>query len=240
MITQRTAEWSRSPGDVPVAERGVYVAVSGNTGAGKSSLIAAAVELGARRGLPIVGVSERTFHHPLLPLMFSDPGTYAFSVQLNFMLQRHMFLLRHLGLGHTIFMERSHLDDEMFVREHELGGHIDQAQRAVYDALAAVLHAELPAPDALLLLDVSPETSIERVKQSEDAGQRPREFPDEESKRAWIHRWYRLYGALHAQLHRRADGDARLAGTRLLDRDAATPTQILAAEVVDLVAALRR
>jgi deoxyadenosine/deoxycytidine kinase len=230
--------WNDDPGALRPARRGLYIAVSGNTGAGKSSLIRAVVELAASRGSKVMGVSERSFHHPLLRLMFGDPGRYAFANQLNFMLQRHLLLLRQLELGNTLVIERSHLDDELFVREHVAAGHIAEDQLAAYQELARALHARVPAPDLLLLVHVSPELSLARVKQSEDRNERPREFPDEASKARWVHRWYDLYQALHQDLRQRFASPSP-SHPALLEVDATRTTASIASQVVDFIAAAR-
>lgn len=217
----------------------IYLSVSGNTGAGKSTLIQAVVELAAARGISMVGVSERTFHHPLLRRMFADPAVYAFPIQLNFMLQRHLFLLRHLELGHVVLMERSHLDDEMFLREHVEADNISVEQRNAYLQLATVLHRNVPVPDVFLLLDVPPAVSMARIRQSEENGGRPREFPNDDVKLRWVHRWYQLYQNYHAELRHMHATDPTFARTMLIEKDAQSPSGELADELVALVEKLR-
>jgi deoxyadenosine/deoxycytidine kinase len=130
-----------------------------------------------------------------------------------------------MELGRTIFMERSHLDDELFLREHQLQGNISASQSAAYDKLSQVLHEQMPAPDVLILMNPNPELSIERVSLAEQRGDRPYEFPNEELKRQWIYRWYNLYEEFHAQLPTYLAQDPRMAKTRLLTLDPANPQE---------------
>src|SRR5207237_2524349 len=95
----------------------VYVAISGNTGAGKTTLISHVVDQARGKGHAVIGIGERSLHHPYLPRMFFDPERYAFPIQVNFMLQRHLVLLRQFERRCSVVIERSHFDDEMFVRE---------------------------------------------------------------------------------------------------------------------------
>lgn len=206
--------------DAPVGERpGHYIAISGNTAAGKSSLIAALVARLRAAGVDAVGISEREFHHRYLRLMFADSGNFAFPIQLSFMLERHMVLRHNLvRRGRTTVMERSHLDDAMFVAEHVQTGAISTEQADAYHALASTLHAALPVPDVMVLMNPAPELSLERLARAERQGQRPREFPSEAAKRDWVYRWHALYEQLHADFATRArHGD--LSGTRLLRLD---------------------
>jgi deoxyadenosine/deoxycytidine kinase len=215
--------------------RGVYVAVSGNTASGKSSLVQSVVALARRRGISLIGVNERELDHPYLHLMFSQPKTFAFPLQVNFMLQRHMVLLRHLGLGHTIMIERSHLDDEMFVCEHLSAGNISIEQYEAYRLLARSLHAKLPLPDIMILLQASVDLSLARIEHSENVGERPEEFPDQSAKERWVRRWHKLYAEFHQALQYRSTTDPLFARTLLLQRDAVTPTEDIATEVVSLI-----
>ncbi len=209
----------------PAAHRGLYVALSGNTSAGKSSLIETLAARARESGMPAVGISERAFHDRFLRLMFSQPQSFAFPVQISFMLQRHMVLLRNLQLGRMVIIERSHFDDEMFMREHFDRGRISAAERAAYEALAASLHEKLPAPDVLVLMNPDPELSLQRLGKAEASGQRPREFPDEPSKEEWVRRWHRYYVELHDDYRDRFGGET---GVELVEAAPEQGTEALA------------
>lgn len=207
--------------DLPRApRRGLYVAISGNTAAGKSSLITELEQRLRADGVDAVGVSERIFHPRYLRLMFSEPADFAFPIQLSFMLERHMVLLRNLvELGRSVAMERSHLDDALFVAEHAGTGAIRPDQRQAYEQLAAVLHARLPAPDVLVLMNPDPEVSLRRLTEAERRGERPSEFPSEAAKAAWVYRWHQLYVELHRSYVARTATDPAFADTVLLTVD---------------------
>jgi deoxyadenosine/deoxycytidine kinase len=229
---------SRAAGDE--AGAGLYVAISGNTAAGKSTLIAEVVTRARALGLAAIGISERSFHHPYLTRMFADPARYAFGIQVNFMLQRHLVLLRQLELGRLVIIERSHFDDELFVREHADAGNVSGEQLAAYEALARVLHDKLPAPHVLALLNPSPELSLERLKRAELRGERPAEFPNDEAKEAWVRRWHALYETLHASYADRRARDPRFRHTRLLHLDTGEPVAMNASLLLDDVLAVCR
>lgn len=200
----------------PLPERaGLYVAVSGNTSAGKSTLLNALRDRDNTGQL--LTVSERLLHHPYLRLMFSAPTNFALPVQLNFMLQRHLILYRHLGLDHTVVIERSHLDDEMFVEEHVKKGYIKADELEAYRGIAAALHARLRPPDILVLLNPPPEVSLERLTRAEETGARPREFPNENAKRDWVYRWHAAYERLHEHFRTLVVEDSAYSHTAIVD-----------------------
>jgi len=233
-INQQKELWNDDPLLKPHG-KGIYIAISGNTGAGKTSLIRAIVGLAQKHSLPIIGISERSLHHPYLRLMFAQPEYFAFPIQLNFMIQRHMVLLRHLLLGKTVVIERSHYDDELFVKEHLAEGRITPEQYNAYQILAKVLNSLIPAPDLMILLNIEPHVSMERLHLSETRGDRPKEFPNDEVKLEWVKRWHRLYTEFHAELRQRAKSDPDLQHTTLLDKDAQCTTDKLATDVFTFI-----
>lgn len=219
--------------------RGMYIAVSGNTGAGKSSLIRTVAQRASEHGRLVVGISERFFHRPYLRLMFAEPGRFAFPIQLQFMLQRHLVLLRHLGLGRTVIIERSHFDDDLFVRDHAEAGWISPAQLQAYRGLARVLHEKLPMPDVLVLINPEPQLSIARLRRAEDLGERPREFPSEEARQRWVFRWHELYCQLHADFRRLCKTSPQFSGTILLEHNPESSIDRIAAEVLNAILSRR-
>jgi deoxyadenosine/deoxycytidine kinase len=217
------------------APSGFYVALSGNTSAGKSSLIESLDARARAAGLPSVGISERQFHDRFLQLMFSQPENFAFPIQLSFMLQRHLILLRNLQLGRLVILERSHFDDVMFVREHRDQGRISASEFDAYLHLAEALHRKIPAPDVLVLMNPDPEVSLRRLSEAEESGRRPREFPDESSKREWVHRWHRYYVDLHDDYRARSAGDPAFEDVCLIELETETDTEEMATEVFDAI-----
>jgi deoxyadenosine/deoxycytidine kinase len=219
--------------------RGTYIAITGNTGTGKSSLIRELVQLAEQDKKPILGISERSLHHPYLRLMFANPKDYAFPVQINFLLQRHMVLRRHLSLGRTVVIERSHYDDDLFVKEHLHAGNITQDEYKAYCSLSRVLHAKISPPDLFVILHADAKVSLKRIEEAESRGERPEEFPDYDTKRQWVERWYRLYSVFHAELHKRLEDDPKFSQTQLLQLPDDLATEKRAKIVYDFIRQIR-
>lgn len=175
--------------------KGVYISVSGNTGAGKSTLINAIGDYVVNKGHTGVKIiNERVLHHPLLKLMFAKPGEYAFLIQLNFLLQRTSILKRWLSLGYVVVIERSHLDDSLFIEHHFNENHIDEIEFDLYRNLSKKLfEANLRPPDLMILLTVPAETSMNRISYAESIGERPYEFPDDGVKKDFVFSWHKKY-----------------------------------------------
>ena len=179
---------------------GRYVAVSGNTGSGKSTLVGAIAALAGERGHPIVPIQERELHDPAVPQMFARPELFALGVQFAFAVNRHLALLRHLSEGRDVVAERSHLDDRLFVVQHVRDGNVAPEEADAYFEAARVLNARLPPPDAMVLLDVEPAESLRRIRADEHAGRRPHEFPSEIVKEQMVAAWHELYVQFHAEI----------------------------------------
>lgn len=177
-----------------------YVAVSGNTGTGKSTLVEQISAEAARRERPVTAINERSLHHADVPGMFAHPAAYALPVQLNFLVARHLALVTGFRRGLPIVIERSHLDDALFVAHHHENGHLGDDEAEAYGAIAAALSRRLPAPDLVVMLDVPPATSIERILQDEADGRRPTEFPDVQTLEHYVHAWHQRYVRFHRVL----------------------------------------
>jgi deoxyadenosine/deoxycytidine kinase len=214
---------------------GLYVALSGNTSAGKSSLIDMVAHHTRMAGLPAVGISERIFHHRYLRLMFSKPTAFAFPIQLSFMLERYMVLVRNLHLGRIVIIERPHLDDSLFVQEHYDRGHISPAEKEAYCNLTKVLHRDLPLPDILVLMNPTPECSLRRLNRAETAGHRPREFPNEAAKEEWVYRWHDYYAQRHDEYRVLHAEDPEFAKSTLIDVDPSDASETIAQRILALI-----
>jgi deoxyadenosine/deoxycytidine kinase len=176
------------PGDA----RPILVCVSGQTGAGKSTILRDVGEVIAGMRRNVVILDEKALHHPYLERLFSDPDRFALELQLQFMVSRVLFVKRWLAAGHSIVMERSHLEDPVFIRHLRSFGYVTPAEHDVYMAVWAALGARVPPPDALIQLDVAAEVSIDRLSGAGAMAGRP-PFPDSDLQRKWITSWHDLY-----------------------------------------------
>jgi|GEM_PF-1213054 len=217
---------------LPVGSRGTYIAVSGNTGAGKSTLVNLIRDKARKEAIDVVCINERILHHPLLMLMFQFPGDYGLLIQLDFLIQRHLLLYRWLSLGHIVVIERSHLDDRLFMDHLLEANHVTSEEHAAYTELANVLDRKIQDPDLYVYLDVKPETSMERLRRSEEEGERPKEFPDDGSKLSFVSSWYRKYTAFYESIIAQQRAGTRFQNTQLFRWDAEGDPDFMAQQVV--------
>lgn len=180
---------------IPNAHEGKhsYVCVSGNSGTGKSTLVRLIASAIKGQNLSTIAIDEGSLHHPFLPYLFFQPQDYAFEMQLNFMLQRSLLVKHWIQKGYNLVMERSHLEDLVFIRHLKNEKYIGTKEYEAYLESWKCINNRTPTPDLMIFLDVSPEISIKRLQDDEDQGRRPREFPDEKLKQRWINSWYTLY-----------------------------------------------
>lgn len=189
--------WSPPPPGQDAA--GQYLCVLGNTAAGKSTLVHRLVTCvdGVR---PTIGIDERSTHHPYLDRLFHEPRRYGLELQLNFMLQRVLIVRRWLDAGHNVIMERSHLDDIIFARHLARRGLINDAEQDAYLLTHSALDRRAQLPDRIIALDLPGEVCLRHLNDAENAGHRPREFPDEGTKRDWVMSWADLYSERFREL----------------------------------------
>lgn len=208
------------------------MAISGNTATGKSSLLREVELRLPDSGPPTVYIDERQLHPPLVSRMFARPADFALPVQLGFLVNRHLVLKRNLlELDRVVFIERSHLDDELFMRDHATSGYVSTEEFCAYQAIAATLHRTIPEPDVLVLLGASAETSLRRLATAEALGERPREFPDEDTKATYVRRWHQLYEDLHSAY--RAAAAARPGWMSIVEVPETMPLGVAAQAVIE-------
>jgi deoxyadenosine/deoxycytidine kinase len=178
-----------------------YICVTGNSGSGKSTIVRRLTsDLFPKDAA--VGIDERSIHHPFLDRLFLDPESYSYELQLNFMLQRVLVAKRWLAAGLTVVMERSHLDDPVFIEHLYRQGLVNDEEKVTYLRLWHAIEARVPLPTAVVVLSVPPEVSIRRITADEEKGLRPREFGSDEQKRRWLMSWSELYDHRIHQLMR--------------------------------------
>lgn len=178
---------------LPLAQKGKFIVLGGNTASGKSTILKEISFLAQKNKLPIITLNERILHHPLMKLQFHFPKEYSFLMQMNFAVQRRLLLYRWLSLGYHVVSERCHLDDDLYMQHHLKSGHISPAEYAVFQQWVSVANQPFPDPDVYIYLDVSPEVSFQRIRACEQKGERPQEFPDDGVKRQLIASWAARY-----------------------------------------------
>src|SRR5579864_1781437 len=173
-------------------EKPLYVCVAGQSGAGKSTILRTLTELVAERRTNIVVLDEKALHPPYIDQLFLAPSRYAFELQLQFMVNRVLFVKRWIASGYSVLMERSHAEDPVFIRHLYALNHVTDDERDAYMALWTSLAKRVPTPDLLVFLDVPVQVSVQRLARARPILDRP-PFPDEAARRAWIASWHYLY-----------------------------------------------
>lgn len=138
----------------------VIIGVSGIIGAGKSTLTEQLAEK-----LSFVKVSEPVKDNPYLPLFYQDMAKYGFSMQvflLNHRFQQHQAMV--WGTKSSI-QDRTIYEDVIFAKLLHESGDISDLDFTTYKGLFANMTNFLHRPDAIVYLDVSVDTAIDRIIQ---------------------------------------------------------------------------
>ena len=148
-----------------MSNTGRLVCVSGQIGAGKSTLVhALATELGFE-ALP-----EREADNPYLKRYYEDPGAWAFKSFLFFLEQSLGDYLHARRDSRGAVQERPpHEHLEVFGREFHAQGYLTDDDLALFERLTRTTMGDVAAPELLVHLEVSAETALARM------GQRARE-----------------------------------------------------------------
>lgn len=174
-------------------QRGKYIAINGNTAAGKSTLINTVRTFSSNHLMQLMCINERVLHHPLMKLQFHEPKNYAYLLQLNFMIQRRLLIKRWLEMGYHIVVERCHLDDRMFMDYLLQQDYITIAAYEAFSLLNQTYEFQLPDPDYYIFLDIPVKIALNRLQNSESRNERPQEFPNEQVQRKSIEKWNQMY-----------------------------------------------
>ena len=127
---------------------GIYVAVAGNIGAGKSSLTRV---LSSRYHLS--PVYEAVDENPYLEDFYADMPRYAFHSQIFFLAARLKQHLREVNPGRRVIQDRTVYEDAaVFARLLHENGIMDERDHASYRTLYDAVSAALRPPDLLIYL----------------------------------------------------------------------------------------
>lgn len=138
-----------------------FIAVAGNIGAGKSTLVRL---LSQRLGWK--AFFEPVTENPYLADFYSDMRRWAFHSQIFFLIQR-LRAHRQLALyPSSVLQDRTVYEDaEIFARNLYLQGFIHQRDYDTYNELYQVLCESLPAPDLLIYLRAPVKVLYDRILQ---------------------------------------------------------------------------
>ena len=136
-----------------------FLAVAGNIGAGKSTLVEKLCEV-----LGWQPYYEPVAENPYLKDFYVDMQTWAFHSQVYFLTHRmrsHFELLQHPS---SVVQDRTVYEDaNIFARNLFLQGHISERDYATYRGLFDLFITMLDPPDLMLYLAAPVETLLERI-----------------------------------------------------------------------------
>lgn len=136
-----------------------YVAIAGNIGVGKSTLVEKLCEK-----LHWKPYYEPVAENPYLDDFYSDMQSWAFHSQIFFLthrLQSHRELMEHPT---SVVQDRSVYEDaEVFAKNLYRQGHINKRDYGAYRKLFDLLITLLPSPDLVVYLRASVETLQRRI-----------------------------------------------------------------------------
>lgn len=140
---------------------GVYVAVAGNIGAGKSTLTRL---LSARYHLS--PVFEAVDENPYLEEFYADMSRYAFHSQVFFLASRLRQHVRDVNPGRRVIQDRTVYEDAaVFARSLHVSGVMGERDHATYRMLYESVAAALRPPDLLIYLRASLPTLRRHIAQ---------------------------------------------------------------------------
>lgn len=153
---------------------------------------------------------ETLFHHAYLSRMFDEPGDWALPIQMNFLVQRGVALLRlkEAEPEALVLMERSIDEDELFFEYYVERGHIESTLRGLYRRLKHHFASRLPAVACNIYLSGEVATLQARIESDIQLGKRPAELAGTRLRR-YLEALNEAYEAWAAEQRRRS-GSSRL------------------------------
>ncbi|MBC8953049.1 deoxynucleoside kinase [Xenorhabdus sp. PB62.4] len=185
--------WSADKREGNLERKPLYICLSGNSGVGKSTLLKQLSSSLFQHDPYTIAIDEKSVHHSFLQYLFDDTNNYGYLIQLNFMIQRALLIKSWIAKGFNLVMERSHLEDYIFINFMLKTGYINESHHRAYMLLWEEINHIIPVPDLIVFLDYSAEHSLQHLHADEIHGIRPREFPDEVTKVKWIKGWHDEY-----------------------------------------------
>lgn len=142
-------------------DTGIYVAVAGNIGAGKSSLTGV-----LSRHFHLAPVYEAVAENPYLEDFYADMPGYAFHSQVFFLAARLQQHLREVNPGRRVVQDRTVYEDaaifeRLLYEDGVMSARDHSTYRVLYDAVSAALRP----PDLLIYLRASLTTLKRHIRE---------------------------------------------------------------------------
>ncbi len=144
---------------MPVAQHR-YIAVAGNMGSGKSSLVKWLCQQ-----FDLAPFFEPHDENPYLADFYGDMRRWAFNSQLFFLVRRYKIHRDLEALGRPVVQDRTLYEDaEVFAAHLHRKGHIDARDWATYTDLYTTLRRDLRPPDLMIYLRCGTKTLRQRIR----------------------------------------------------------------------------
>lgn len=138
----------------------MFISISGLIGAGKTTL---AEELAKEMGFPVY--YEPVEDNIYLEDFYKDMKTYGFPMQVYLLNRRYQQHQQIIWSGDGAVQDRSIYEDAVFARILVKQGNMSKRDYKTYTDLYNNMSKYLTHPNFLIHLDVTPEESLERIKQ---------------------------------------------------------------------------
>jgi deoxyadenosine/deoxycytidine kinase len=157
-IIEKQSKWLRNPKRDYDLSRFNYIAIEGNIGAGKTSLVRKlAQDFNAKL------VLERFKDNPFLPKFYKNPSRYAFPLEMSFLADRYQQLVDDI----TQF----NLHKDFVVADYDVHKSmifanvtLQDEEFNLYKKLFQLMHKELPKPDVFVYLFQNTDRLLENIK----------------------------------------------------------------------------
>ncbi|HSM25871.1 MAG TPA: deoxynucleoside kinase [Anaerolineaceae bacterium] len=137
-----------------------YIAVAGNIGVGKSTL----VDMICRR-IGFQPFYEPVTENPYLADFYANMNTWSFHSQIFFLTHRIRLHQQLIQTPASVIQDRSIYEDaEIFARNLFLQGKMDERDYQTYHSLYQTLAEFLTPPDLVIYLRASVDTLLQRIK----------------------------------------------------------------------------
>jgi deoxyadenosine/deoxycytidine kinase len=136
-----------------------YIAIEGNIGAGKTTLVSKLAE-----DFNAKTVLERFADNPFLPKFYKDQNRYAFPLEMSFLADRYQQIsddLAQFDLFKDFIIADYHIFKSLIFAKVTLA----EDEYRLYKTLFDIIYKEMPKPDLYIYLYQSTERLLENIKE---------------------------------------------------------------------------